>query len=459
MITRLCFNSAHVWLTLAALSLPLTGWAGPPPAPLEFDPTFAGDGTLIIDARDRDVAYSGLIEPAGEIVVFGHSSTGNPSGDEAILQRITADGTPSTRARFGEQNSSCSAPRAFRTGIRLSNGDYLGGGYVQEGCSGIPRYFNALQLTPGGALVEEFDRLPFNNERAHIFALGEQSDGSIIAAGFADEDFSDFSTFDIAVARFTAAGVLDPSFGTDGTFTFDRGNEPDLARDIAIDSADRILIAGYATDASGNRDMLILRLDPDGSPDLTFNSTGIVYFDGAGFSDGALSIDLAPGGRILVGGRVAQSAGHVDATILALTEDGALDTSFGDSGIATVDFGNTDSAIRDLLYDAGRIYVTGYSRPAGGDRIEFDAAVSVLRSNGSPNPFFNGGQPRVFEFDPALGIQSDIPQSIDVSEDGEQIVVTGYTDNTDRIRQSFGIARFIGLEKALFIDGFEGGGP
>lgn len=433
--------------------------AGPPPETLDLDPSFAGDGTLIVEERPMDLAFTGLIEPSGEIVVIGRSSSGNPSFDEGVLQRIGSDGTIGARARFGAASFGCSAPRAFLTGMRLSNGDYLAGGYVQEGCSGIPRKFNTLQLTPSGGLVEEFDRVPFNNERAYIYALGEQSDGRIVAVGFADEDFTDFSTADVAVARFTAGGVLDPTFGTGGTFQFDRANDSDWARDVAIDSSDRILIAGYATSAAGDRDMLVIRLDSNGALDTTFNGTGIFYYDGAGFSDSGNSIDVTPGGRIMIGGNIGTSEDQSETVVLTLDDNGSFDTGFGVDGIAVVNLGNTQSAITDIHYDRPRLYVTGWSRPVAGERVDIDAAATVLRSDGSPDSLFNGGQPRVFVFDPALGPQSDLPQSIDVSDDGEQIVVTGYTDNADRTRQRFAIARFIGLGDAIFADRFEGGGP
>ena len=447
------------FLTLSLYLYAVQVEAGPPLMPLDLDPSFAGDGTLIVEPGTRAIAHAGLIDEAGEILVFGEADNGNPSFREAWFHRILGDGTVVPLGRYGASSPGCGSPRTFLTGIRLSNGDYLGAGYVQEGCSGIPRKFNALQLTPGGLQVEEFDRVAFNNERAYIYALGEQSDGGIVAVGFADQDFQDVSTFDIAVARFTTAGDLDPSFGTGGTFTFDRANDLDWANDVVIDSADRILIAGYARSTAGDQDWMVLRLTPDGSLDTTFNGTGAFFYDGAGQDESVTSIDLAPGGRILGGGGLRASAGAPSAVVFALTADGILDTGFANNGIAAVDLGNTDAAVSDIHYDAGRIYVSGISRPAGGAREDYDAAVTVLRSNGWPNPFFNGGAPRVFAFDAALGLQADLPQSIDVSDDGEQIVITGYTDNPDRTRQRFGIARFIGLENALFADGFEGGAP
>ncbi len=456
---RTLWNCTSAWILIAALGLPLLAAAGPLPAPLDLDPSFAGDGALIVEPGTRAVAHEGLIDETGEIVVLGEADNGNPSTREAIFQRILSDGTVGPVARYGASAPGCPVPRTFLTGIRLSNGDYLGGGYVQEGCGGLPRKFNAMQLNPVGQLVNEFDRVPFNNERAYIVGLGEQSDGGIIAVGFADQDFQDVTTFDMAVARFTAAGDLDPSFGSGGTFIFDRANNTDWSNDVVVDSADRILIAGYSTSASGDRDMVVIRLTPDGSLDTSFNGSGTFFFDGAGFPDTATSIDLTPGGRILVGGAFQNPQDQRNPVVLALNEDGSFDAGFGTGGVSEVDLGNSDAAITAIRYDAWRIYVTGWSRPVGGARIDLDAAVAVLRADGSPNPFFNGGQPRVFVFDPALGTQSDLPQSIDATADGEQIVVTGYTDDEPRARQRFGVARFIGLENALFIDGFEGGAP
>ena len=115
---------------------------------------------------------------------------------------------------------------------------------MQEGCSGRPQLYNALQLTPSGGLIEEFDRVPFDNQRAYIRALGEQSDGSIIAVGFTEGPALGDEALDVSVARFTPAGLLDLSFGSGGTFTFDRAGDEDQAFDVVVDPADRILVAG-----------------------------------------------------------------------------------------------------------------------------------------------------------------------------------------------------------------------
>ncbi|MBY6203546.1 hypothetical protein [Halomonas denitrificans] len=434
--------------------------AGPTPEPLDFDPTFAGDGRLILEPGTRAQARAGVIDDTGEILLFGQSDDGSASAREAIFQRIFADGTPGALERFDAQWPGCQVPRSFLTGIRLSNGDYLGAGYVQEGCSGRPRLFNALQLAPSGGLVEEFDRVPFDNQRAYIRALGEQSDGSIIAVGFTEGPALGNEAFDVSVARFTPAGVLDPTFGSGGTFTFDRAGDEDQAFDVVVDPADRILVAGRSRLSQGDQDMLVLRLEPDGALDSTFDGDGVWTYDGGGGLDEfAASIDLAGGGRILIGGTAFKAVDRREATIVALTENGALDTGFGNGGLVSLALGNTESSINDILYDAWRIYVAGWSRPVGGQRTDIDAAVTVLRSTGAPNTMFNGGEAIVFAFDPALGPQFDLIQTVDVSGDGQQILVTGYTENEALDRNRIAVVRLVGRENALFIDGFEGGGP
>ena len=61
------------------ISLTAETAAGPLPNPLDLDPSFAGDGTLIIEIAQRDQGYMGLLEESGEIVMFGQSDDSNAS--------------------------------------------------------------------------------------------------------------------------------------------------------------------------------------------------------------------------------------------------------------------------------------------------------------------------------------------------------------------------------------------
>lgn len=109
-------------------------------------------------------------------------------------------------------------------------------------------------------------------QRDHVYASQFDSEGRLILVGASyqsatgDEDF--------LVMRFTAAGELDTSFSSDGIATFDFHGKEDFAYAFAFDSNNKIVVAGYATDA--NQDFGVIRLNADGSLDTTFNPTGAV---------------------------------------------------------------------------------------------------------------------------------------------------------------------------------------
>ena len=65
-----------------------------------------------------------------------------------------------------------------------------------------------------------------------------------------------------------AAGELDLHFSGDGRTTIDFGFN-DVARDVVVDDAGRVIAAGY--DMGGPADFAVARFRPDGELDTTFN--------------------------------------------------------------------------------------------------------------------------------------------------------------------------------------------
>ena len=73
------------------------------------------------------------------------------------------------------------------------------------------------------------------------------------------------TSYDFAVARLTADGVLDTSFSGDGKHTFDFGNnQNDEAYGVAVDSQDRVLLAGYFQQGATYYDFAVARLTTGG---------------------------------------------------------------------------------------------------------------------------------------------------------------------------------------------------
>ncbi len=132
----------------------------------------------------------------------------------------------------------------------------------------------------------------------------------------------------------------------------------------ALDAEGRILLAGYTYNGS-DYDVVVVRMYPDGTLDTSFDADGIVQLDnlgGSGGSDRAFSLAIDGEGRILVAGRTFVSGHGDDLLVLRLQPDGSLDTSFGDGGVFLWDGnGHTDGAFEVALDGRGRIVVTGFS--------------------------------------------------------------------------------------------------
>jgi uncharacterized delta-60 repeat protein len=114
-----------------------------------------------------------------------------------------------------------------------------------------------------------------------------------------------------------AAGLLDPSFGTNGrvnsTFDF-------AMRAAAIQADGKIVVIGH------NTSLYVARYNADGTKDLTFGSLGRVAFSLAGSSIQAWSVAIDPtNGKIVASCDRAFEDGVV---IYRLNSDGSLDTGF-----------------------------------------------------------------------------------------------------------------------------------
>jgi len=139
---------------------------------------------------------------------------------------------------------------------------------------------------------------------------------------------------------------------------------------VVKDDQGRFLLAGYAFNGS-DLDIVVERLRPDGSLDTSFGTGGKAQFDAVGGSPGsdlAYSLALDDQGNILVAGRTFVSGNGNDVVVLRLEPDGSLDPSFGNGGVFTYDGGNGDDGAFEVALDgSGRPVVVGYSENSDGD--------------------------------------------------------------------------------------------
>src|SRR5262249_15885966 len=133
---------------------------------------------------------------------------------------------------------------------------------------------------------------------------------------------------------------------------------------VAIQADDRVVVAGIASGGpSTGHDIGLARFNPNGTPDTTFGSGGIVVSPLPN-NDKARSLTLQPDGKILVAGDTdilsAPDGFHHFMVARFNAADGSLDTSFGTGGIAVAAGVSVDPDKVDVALEPdGRIVVVG----------------------------------------------------------------------------------------------------
>lgn len=201
-------------------------------------------------------------------------------------------------------------------------------------------------------------------------------DGRIVAAGVVTSgtNFSGQTAF----ARFLPDGRLDPSFGTDGLVVFDAvpGRDERL-RTLILQPDGKIVGGGNSNDSLNSG--LIVRLTPDGDPDPTFGSGGVVTLNAPefGVTQVVMGLATASNGRLIA---AVQSSDEI-MYVAFLNANGMPDASAGVGGFVAIDFpGFDESALDVCMRPDGRVLVAGY-RQVLGEMAE--GVVVQLQSDGT----------------------------------------------------------------------------
>ncbi len=309
---------------------------------------------------DDDYGLAIAAQSDGKIILAGYSRLGGGNNDYA-LARYTADGALDTT--FGSGGKVTTAilsgnDRAQSVAVQ-SDGKIVAAGSSRGGGTD----FSLARYTTAGALDTSFDidgkvttRYGAYTDTAEAVAL--QSDGKIVAAGFADIGSQDTDN-DFALARYTTAGALDASFGTGGKVTTNIASVEDRATDMAVQSDGKVVVVGY-TRVGGNNDdandFALARYNANGTLDTSFSADGKVTTAISSGDDRARGVAVQSDGKIVVAGH---SRG--DFAVARYNADGSLDTSFGDDGKVITDFNSLDYAQDVAVQSDGKIVAAGYS--------------------------------------------------------------------------------------------------
>ncbi len=268
----------------------------------------------------------------------------------------------------------------------------------------------------------------------------------------------------IVISRYNNDGTLDTSFDSDGLVTSTLDNvgvqTVSVQSDGSIDitgRTDSYNIPGFvlrydnkgtqvSSDATGNfyvsapveisadgrTDSGLFRYKSDGTLDKSFNVTGGATTD-VGKFDTPRYVAKQPDGSILVAGTTSDgTAGNF--LLLSYDSNGALDKSFGNSGVVTTDFDGKDDFISSLFTQSdGKILAVGSS----GNTSGYNIAMARYHSNGSLDSSFgmDGKLTHAFEG------TSDFGESVTLQSDGK-ILVAGETLVNSSGSYDFALLRF-----------------
>lgn len=193
--------------------------------------------------------------------------------------------------------------------IIVSANDHIWIGGEFSHCDDTP-CGSVARLKPNGDLDTTFH--PFSGTPGIIYALAEQPDGKILIGGLYDS-FND--TLSDCVLRLLPNGSIDT------TFLIRYGLNNQLVHAIAVQPDGKILVGGSFGLNDAYNSSRITRLNPDGSTDTSFHVT-------SGFNSTVSTIKLLSNGQIMVGGIFTVYNGVTTNGLVRLNADGTKDVTF-----------------------------------------------------------------------------------------------------------------------------------
>ena len=153
-------------------------------------------------------------------------------------------------------------------------------------------------------------------------------------------------------------GTLDLTFGTGGIVLVNPTNVFDNAQDVIVLDDNKILICG-TTGMFTDFDMMVAKLNEDGSYDTSFGNNGVFTLANTAGSDFAYDMTVLPNGNVIVVGAISLSAADTQFAAWVIKPDGTLDPSFSLDGVYENNLDAGEEYINQVLIHDNLIYLVG----------------------------------------------------------------------------------------------------
>ncbi len=312
-----------------------------------LDPTFGADGKVVVDfAGAADIARAVAVQADGKIVVAGGTSVTGDAERFGLL-RLNANGSlDSSFGTGGKLTTAFSGSGADRANALLiqPDGKIVAGGqasfFRNSADSGVD--FAVARYLPSGAADSSFGTagqvttaMSTFGGSDKIFALALQGDRIVAAGGDVFQ-----------VARYSAAGVLDSTFGTGGKVNaVFPGSSGAMA--VQVDAQQRLVIGGQE-----QMNTAVVRLSANGTLDSSFGSGGktVLKLNPSNWNV-TTGVAVQTDGKIVTGSWVYEgNTSNDNFAVTRLNANGQVDTAFGTNGTTvTRSAANTRSTARAAL--------------------------------------------------------------------------------------------------------------
>lgn len=278
--------------------------------------------------------------------------------------------------------------------------------------------FNA-RTTPG---YVSFD---YNSNDVRAYAIAIDRRGRILVTGTCPEP-------KLCIARLLANGEFDTEFsssvGTEGRLIIDFARALIQATSLAVQTDEKIVVAGFCHAPNGNRKFCAIRLSDGGAIDTTFGPTlhpGMVLLGGATQDGNSTFVSLDAQGRIVVAGTCFDN--NVNSVCSGrLLSDGNPDFSYGASAGFSVGpalLSNTimSGSVMDVqVQEDGKLVSIAFCK-RGGSVLFF--CIARNNADGSTDSTFGSGGAGLSSV--AIRGVSDNPSSGHFQSNGNLIVSGG----------------------------------
>ncbi|MEP7128872.1 MAG: T9SS type A sorting domain-containing protein, partial [Chitinophagales bacterium] len=407
--------------------------------PGTLDSSFANNGVKILKpSTGFDNAYSVEILEDGKMLIGGASEVSGPGNWDVVVYRLNDNG--SVDNTFGNNGFAYDDYQGYsqyvRSMKRLSNGKLL---FVGGAEANFQVDVFVTQLNEDGTPDASFGdngtlMIPIGSGEDVALAVTEQPDGKLVVVG--NSSFNGSTYLNSFALRLNTNGSLDLTYGNNGIAIIDAGYDYESAEDVLLLDDGGILAAGHVENNSDDYAVLTFKLNSSGQLDNTYGNDGKAIYDLSSSDDMAYAIKRSPvDNKIFLGGKIGAPNFENDFMVMAITDAGKIDSSFGTNGLSTLNMKANDIGLDLAVQSNGRIVVGG---TAGSGFAANDFAICRFNQDGTIDSTFGTNGSTLSEISTFF---SEI-ESIALQADGK-IVAVGIAASSNN---NMGVVRYKGDE-------------